>query len=61
MVLHHFITQHRLGLNWSLVAEHLLKEIFHERLPNQNIESQKTESTVIITIPLGVNFNEHEY
>ena len=59
--LHHFIIQHDLGLNWSLLAEQLLKEIFHEFLPNQNVKSQKTEATVIITISLGADFDEHEY
>lgn len=59
--LHHFIIQHRLGMNWSMVTEQLLKEIFHEFLPNQNVKAQTTETTVIVTISLGADFNEHEY
>ncbi|MEX0861370.1 hypothetical protein [Nitrosopumilus sp.] len=59
--LHHFIIQHGLGMNWSLLTEQLLKEIFHEFLPNQNIKAQTTEATVIVTISLGTDFNEHEY
>lgn len=59
--LHHFIIQHGLGMNWSLLAEQLLKKIFHEFLPEQTVKSQTTETTVIITIALGANFNEHKY
>ena len=59
--LHHFIIQHELGSNWSMFAEQLLQEIFHEFLPDTEFRSQTTESTVIVTIALGDDFNEHEY
>ena len=59
--LHHFIVQHDLGKSWSIFTEQLLKEIFHEFLPDQNVKTQTTESTVITTIALGADFNEHEY
>lgn len=59
--LHHFIVQHGLGKNWSLFTEQLLKEIFHEFLPEKNIKCQTTDSTVIITIALGSDFDEHDY
>jgi len=59
--LHHFIVQHELGMSWSLFTEQLLKEIFNEFLPEQNVKTQTTESTVITTIALGSDFNEHDY
>ena len=59
--LHHFIIQHELGKSWSLFTEQLLKEVFHEFLPEKNIKTQTTESTVIATIALGADFSEHEY
>jgi len=59
--LHHFIVQHKLGKNWSLFTEQLLKEIFHEFLPEQNVKCQTTESTVITTVSLGSDFDEHDY
>lgn len=59
--LHHFIIQHDLGIKWSLFAEQLLKEIFHEFLPNKNMKCQTSEKTVIATIELGSDFNEHSY
>jgi F0F1-type ATP synthase delta subunit len=46
---------------WSLFTEQLLKEIFHEFLPEKNVKTQTTESTVITTIPLGEDFDEHNY
>ena len=58
---HHFIIQHELGSNWSIFTEQLLREIFHEFLPETKMTSQTTESTVIVSIPLGEDFNEHEY
>ena len=59
--LHHFIVQHELGMTWSLFVEQLLKEIFHEFLPEKQIKTQTTEATVITTISLGSDFDEHSY
>ncbi len=59
--LHHFIVQHGLGMNWSLFTEQLLKEIFHEFLPEKDVKTQTTETTVITTISLGADFDEHDY
>ena len=57
--LHHFIIQHELGMNWSIFVEQLLKEIFHEFLPDKVIKTQTTDATVITTIALGEDFDEH--
>ncbi|EGP94677.1 hypothetical protein [Nitrosarchaeum koreense] len=59
--LHHFIIQHELGMNWSFFTEQLLKEIFNQFMPNKNIKFQTTKNTVIATISLGSDFNEHDY
>ncbi|RMW39602.1 MAG: hypothetical protein EA446_02425 [Nitrosopumilus sp.] len=59
--LHHFIIQHDLGMSWSLFTKQLLTEIFHEFLPDKRIKSQTTESTVITTVALGSDFDEHSY
>lgn len=59
--IHHFIVQHELGMKWSLFTEQLLKEIFHEFLPDQSIKFQTTETTVITSIALGSDWSEHEY
>lgn len=59
--LHHFIIQHELGMNWSLFTEQLLKEIFHQFVPDKNLKFQTTKSTIIATISLGSDFSEHDY
>ncbi len=59
--MHHFIIQHGLGMNWSLFTEQLLKEIFHDFLPEKNVRTQTTDTTVVATISLGSDFNEHDY
>ena len=59
--LHHFIIQHDLGMKWSVFTEQLLKEIFHDFLPEMNLKCKTTDSTVIATIALGSDFNEHDY
>jgi hypothetical protein len=38
-----------------------LQEIFKEFLPNSEMKCQTTEATVIATIALGGDFNEHSY
>ena len=59
--IHHFIIQHDLGIKWSLFTEALLKEIFHSFVPDKNLRFQTTPSTVVASIPLGSDFNEHDY
>lgn len=59
--LHHFIIQHELGMKWTLFTEQLLREIFYEFLPEKNVKCQTTESTIIATIGLGSDFDEHDY
>jgi len=59
--LHHFIIQHEMGVKWSLFTELLLKQILHEFLPEKNVKCETTESTVIATIALGADFDEHAY
>ncbi len=58
---HHFIIQHELGIKWSLFTERLFKELFNEFLPSKNIKFQTTEKTLIASIALGSDFNEHDY
>jgi len=58
---HSFIIQHELGMKWSLFTEQLLKEIFHKFVPDKNLICKATESTVVATITLGSDFNEHDY
>lgn len=58
---HHFIIQHELGMNWSLFTESLLKIIFETFRPKEPVRFQTTDSTVIASISLGSDFNEHSY
>jgi len=48
-------------MKWSVFTEQLLKEIFHDFLPDKNIKFKTTDSTVIATIALGSDFSEHDY
>ncbi len=58
---HHFIIQHEMGMKWSLFTEQLLKEIFHQFVPDKNVKTQTTKSTIIASVELGAEFNEHKY
>ena len=59
--LHYFIIQHDLGMKWSIFTEQLLKEVFNNFLPDQNLKCKTTDTTVIAKIALGSDFSEHEY
>ena len=59
--LHHFIIQHDLGMKWSVFTEQLLTQVFRSFLPDQGLKFQTTDTTVILTVSLGVDFSEHEY
>ena len=57
--IHHFVIQHNLGIHWSLFTELLLKQVFHDFLPNLVMKTRTTPNTIIASIALGSDFNEH--
>jgi len=59
--LHTFLIQHDLGMKWSVFTEQLLTQVFRNFLPDVDLKFQTTENTVILTAPLGSDFNEHDY
>ena len=59
--MHHFIIQHKMGMQWSIFTELLLKKVFVEFEKDDGLTFQTTESTVIATAPLGSDFDEHDY
>ena len=59
--LHHFIIQHKMGMQWSIFTELLLRRVFTEFEKENGLTFQTTESTVIASIPLGSDFDEHDY
>ena len=59
--LHTFLIQHDLGLKWSVFTEQLLTQVFRNFLPDMELKFQTTDNTVILTAPLGSDFDEHDY
>lgn len=58
---HSFLIQHDLGMKWSVFTEQLLSQIFRSFLPDKDLKFQTTDSTVILSVSLGSDFNEHDY
>lgn len=58
---HSFIIQHDLGIKWSVFTEQLLTQVFRSFVPDKELKFQTTDSTVVLSIPLGSDFNEHDY
>ena len=59
--IHSFIIQHDLGIKWSVFTEQLLSQVFRSFVPDKELQFQTTDSTVVLNIPLGSEFNEHDY
>ena len=59
--LHTFIIQHDLGMKWSVFTEQLLTQIFRNFASDKNLKFQTTDSTVILKVALGSDFDEHHY
>jgi len=59
--LHTFIIQHDLGMKWSVFTEQLLTQIFRNFASDKDLKFQTTDSTVILKVALGSDFNEHHY
>jgi len=59
--MHSFIIQHDLGIKWSVFTEQLLSQVFRSFVPDKELKFQTTDSTVVLSIPLGSDFNEHDY
>ncbi|MEO2264470.1 MAG: hypothetical protein ABGW49_01125 [Nitrosopumilus sp.] len=58
---HSFLIQHDLGIKWSVFAEQLLTQIFRSFLPDNELNFQITDATVILSVSLGADFNEHDF
>ena len=58
---HSFLIQHELGSKWSVFTEQLLKQVFRSFLPDKELEFQTTDSTVILNVSLGSDFDEHDF
>jgi len=58
---HSFLIQHDLGIKWSVFTEQLLSQVFRSFVPDKELKFQTTDSTVVLSIPLGSDFNEHDY
>ena len=59
--MHIFLIQHELGMKWSVFTEQLLTQVFRSFMPDKELKFQTTDSTVILTVQLGSDFNEHDY
>ena len=59
--MHIFLIQHELGMKWSVFTEQLLTQVFRSFLPDKELKFQTTDTTVILSVPLGSDFNEHDY
>ena len=59
--LHSFIIQHDLGIKWSVFTEQLLTQIFRNFASDKDLKFQTTDSTVILKVSLGSDFDEHQY
>jgi hypothetical protein len=59
--MHTFLIQHELGLKWSVFTEQLLTQVFRSFLPDTELQFQTTDTTVILSVSLGSDFNEHDY
>ena len=59
--IHVFLIQHDLGMKWSVFTEQLLTQVFRNFLPDKELKFQTTDTTVILSVALGSDFNEHDY
>jgi len=59
--IHIFLIQHELGMKWSVFTEQLLTQVFRSFMPEKELKFQTTDSTVILNVQLGSDFNEHDY
>ncbi|MGI9567014.1 MAG: hypothetical protein ACR2LL_08385 [Nitrosopumilus sp.] len=58
---HIFLIQHDLGMKWSVFTEQLLSQVFRTFLPEKELKFQTTNTTVILSVALGSDFDEHDY
>ena len=59
--IHVFLIQHELGMKWSVFTEQLLTQVFRNFMPDKELKFQTTDTTVILSVALGSDFNEHDY
>ncbi len=58
---HCFTVRHKMGVPWSLFVATMLKQLFAEFVPDQEISFEMSDGTVAVRIALGSDWDEHDY
>ena len=59
--MHHLIIHHKMGVKWSIFIKMLLGNVFAKFVPDKNAEYQIDENLISIKVPLGSDWDEHDY
>lgn len=58
---HRFTIQHGMGMFWSVFTKMMLERLFSEFVPDKKVEYDVRENIVSVSIPLGSDWDEHDY
>lgn len=59
--MHYLIVHHKMGIKWSIFMKMLLANVFAKFIPDKNVEYEIDESLISVKVPLGSDWDEHDY
>ncbi len=58
---HKFTVNHDMGIMWSLFVKYMMEQLFGQFVPDKKVFFDMSDGTVVISIALGSDWDEHDY
>ena len=58
---HRFKVNHDMGIMWSLFVKYLMEHLFGQFVPDKKVSFDMSEGTVVVSVALGSDWDEHDY
>ena len=58
---HSFKVNHDMGIMWSLFVKYMMEQMFGQFVPDKKVSFDMSEGTVVISVALGSDWDEHNY
>ena len=58
---HHFKVNHDMGMIWSLFIRHVMERLLEQFVPDNKASFDLSEGTIVVSVELGSDWDEHDY
>lgn len=58
---HRFTVRHDMGIIWSLFIKSVMEQLFGQFVPDKKVSFDMSDGTVVVSVELGSDWDEHDY